>query len=238
MIKPEDLIKTVSKMFYPQRCVCCGKIIKDDLLCDDCTNLERITVKVCGKCGLATIACDCKKNAFHFDGMVGVFYNTGKAQKIVYRFKNLADTDTADFLAQNIAERIKDRLPELKFDGVCAIPLRNKKKLKRGYNQSDLIAKRVAKLLGADYYKSGLSKIKNGAVQHKLKYEDRFLNVRGMYKANMRFDGKKILLIDDIRTSGATFDECARVLKRAGASCVIAASALITQNYIEKAYKN
>lgn len=237
MIKLKGLLNAILRLFYPQRCICCGKITNDRFLCDDC-KLERITVKVCDRCGLTAAACDCKRNAFHFDGMAGVFYNTGKAQEIVYKFKNMADTDTADFIAQNIVERIRDRFPELKFDGVCVIPMRNMKKLKRGYNQADLIAKRVAKLLRVDYFKNGLSRIKQGAIQHKLKYEQRFFNVRGLYKANMRFDGKKILLVDDIRTSGATFDECARVLKRAGASCVIAASALVTQNYIEKAYKN
>lgn len=238
MITFNDLIKTISHLFYPKRCVGCGKIIKTGFLCENCQGIERVTVKVCDRCGLAAVACDCKKNAFHFDGMTGVFYNAGLAQEIVYRFKNLASTETADFLADNIVRRVADRFPEIKFDGVCAIPMYTQKKIKRGYNQADLIAKRVAKFLGVDYYKNALSRINKGAVQHKLKYEERFYNVRGKYKANIRLDGKKILLIDDIRTSGATFDECARLLKRAGASCVIAASALVTQNYIEKAYKN
>ncbi len=239
MIKFKSFVQKLSRVFYPKRCVYCGKLINDGMLCKDCDNIERITVKVCDKCGLIKQLCDCKRNAFHFDGMVGVFYNTGKAQEIVYKFKNLADTDTADFIAVNIAKRIEDKLPEIKFGAVCAVPMRAFKKFKRGYNQSDLIAKRVAKILNVPYYPNALTKIKKGEVQHSLKYEGRFNNVRRMYKVNMRFDNMKVLIIDDIRTSGATFDECARIIKRAGANCVIAASALVyTQNYIEKAYKN
>lgn len=239
MITAKDIIKRISKTFYPPRCIYCGKITDGKALCDDCKKIERITVKTCDKCGLVKPLCDCKRNAFHFDGMVGVFYNTGKAKEIVYRFKNLADTDTADFIAQSMAIRIKDKFPEIKFDCVCAVPMRFFKILKRGYNQSDLIAKRVAKNLDVEYISDALYKVKKGYVQHNLKYEDRFINVRRMFKANMRFDGKTVLIIDDIRTSGATFDECARILKRAGAVRVIAASALVyTQNYIEKAYKN
>lgn len=239
MISIKLIINSILKIFYPQRCVHCGRITDGKPLCKECENIERITVKTCDKCGLVKSLCDCKRNAFHFDGMVGVFYNAGKAKKIVYRFKNLADTDTADFIAKYMAIRIKDKFPEIKFDCVCAVPMRFFKILKRGYNQSDLIAKRVAKILGVEYLPEALSKVKKGAVQHKLEYDQRFINVRRMFKANMRFDGKTVLIIDDIRTSGATFDECARVIKRAGAVRVIAASALVyTQNYIEKAYKN
>lgn len=226
------------RIVFPRVCLGCNKLIESGYLCEDCEKIEFITVRVCDKCGRTVTECDCKSNAFHFDGMTAPFYYTGVAQCVVNCQKFLGNRDATDYLADCMAKRFKERFFVEEFDGICAVPMTFSSKRKRGYNQAELLAKKISKRLGIPYCNGLIKKIKPGEVQHKLKYEQRFKNVRGKYKTVARDVPKNIILIDDIRTSGATLDECSRLLKLAGANKIVGLTAAIAQNYIEKRYKN
>ena len=237
-MKNESLMKTLFCTIFPPRCVACGCLTGGPYLCDKCAGIEKITIKVCDRCGLTENVCDCKRNAFHFDGVAAPLYNSGHARDAVYRMKFKGSAAAADYLAGQMAQRVREHFKDISFDAVCAVPMFWRGRLRRGYNQSELLACRIAKLLNARYCPRTLSKVCRNRVQHQLKYDERFANTSGVYKANHRLDGRAVLLVDDIRTSGATLNECARVLKRKGASSVIAAVAAVSQNYIEKTYRN
>ncbi len=99
------------------------------------------------------------------------------------------------------------------------MPLHRFKKWKRGYNQTELIAKYMAKKLDIPYMDT-LTKVRNTKTQSSLSAKHRETNVKNAFKCKCDIKGKRILLIDDIITTGLTINECSRILKRAGATRV------------------
>jgi ComF family protein len=106
------------------------------------------------------------------------------------------------------------------------VPIHKKRLKKRGYNQSSLIAKAVAKALKVKFINNLLYKIKNTVPQSSLSEKERKLNVRRAYivRNSQMIKDKIVLLIDDIYTTGATVEECSKELKEAGAKDVIVAT--------------
>ena len=100
----------------------------------------------------------------------------------------------------------------------------------RGFNKSDLFAKEISEILNIEYNANLLVKKSKTKTQHRIRnIEDRFANVRDGYKSVFDLKGKNILLVDDIKTTGASLDECARQLKFSGAENVYSVVALITR---------
>ena len=93
---------------------------------------------------------------------------------------------------------------------------------KRGYNQSELIARNIARSTGLELVADALTKVKNNIAQSTLNREDRQNNVRDVYgiKNIEKIKNKRVVLIDDIYTTGSTVNECSRILKNAGANKV------------------
>lgn len=109
-----------------------------------------------------------------------------------------------------------------KYDIIIAVPMSKKKIAQRGYNQSELIAKKLAKQYNILFLKQVLIKNKENKVQSSLSKKERFENVKNVYKVQneQKIKEKNILLFDDIYTTGATSLECVKALKQAGATKV------------------
>lgn len=107
-------------------------------------------------------------------------------------------------------------------DIILPVPIHKKRFMKRGYNQSDLIAKYLAKKLNIKYCNKALIKVKNNLPQSTLNKESRKNNVLGMYNVinSQKIQNKNILLVDDIYTTGCTLNECSKVLKHNGAKSI------------------
>ena len=105
-----------------------------------------------------------------------------------------------------------------KYDIIGAVPIHKKRKIERGYNQSELIAKELAKNIQGLEYKKILIKIKNNQRQSELKKEQRLENVKDVYEIQNKqiIQGKKIILFDDIYTTGSTVNECSKIMLQAG----------------------
>ena len=105
------------------------------------------------------------------------------------------------------------------YDIIIPVPVHWKRKLERGYNQTELIIKEISKLLKVDFSKNTLIKEKNIKPLSKMGAKDRKKNIKGVFsiKNNQRIFNKKVLLFDDIYTTGSTFKECEKILKEAGA---------------------
>lgn len=110
-----------------------------------------------------------------------------------------------------------------KYDIIGAVPIHKKRMLERGYNQSELIAKEIAKNIQGIEYKKLLKKTKNNQTQSELKKEERLENVKNVYEIQNKqiIQDKKIILFDDIYTTGSTVNECSKVLKENGAKEVL-----------------
>lgn len=199
-------------ILYPKRCAVCGKIIeKDASLCDECDKkLERVEEN-CSVCGSMKKHCECKRYVYRFSGLVASFYKAENSMKMIYRFKLHGKTDSLGFLADSVTDKINRYYKDIRFDIVTSVPMSKIKKFCKGFNHSELIAKAVAKRMGVEY-KNLLNKKPFCRSQHNLKREERFENVKDMFSSSNNVSYKKVLLIDDIKTTGATLNECTKQL--------------------------
>ena len=110
----------------------------------------------------------------------------------------------------------------LAFDAVCAVPLHPVRRRERGFNQAALLAARLARRLRLPWRRGGLVRARDTGTQTHLTARERLSNVKGAFEAggDRRWGGKRLLLVDDVMTTGATVSACAEALKRAGAASV------------------
>lgn len=229
-MKPESKISVLFDRllcaFFPRRCVYCGKlIVPERTVCEDCAaNLPRIAAPVCPYCGYAKADCTCKQKKLKFDAICAPFYYEKAIERAVHRFK----FEDKDFLArpfaQEIALAIHRDFAQQPFDVVTFIPFTKRQARSRAFNPSELLARETAKVLALPCVPL-LEKLFETETQHRLSQAARTGNVFGVYEVKdaAAVQGKRVLLIDDIKTTGATLSECAKVLKLAGASSVHAA---------------
>ena len=210
--------------FYPKRCGSCRTLTDNgNALCSDCANkLERVKCPICITCGNSLSDCECDTFIYHFDGIVAPFKNKGVAKEMVYNFKFDKDYSLVDEIVENMAKSIKESYSDINFEFITYVPK------KRGeFNQCKVLAKRLSNILNIPIKHTSLIKVKDNQVQHHLSLVQRFDNVRDTYRAVKMRKGQTVLLIDDIKTTGATLNECARELKFSGAEKVYSATALI-----------
>ncbi len=210
-------------------CSACGKELLSHIRGGLCPECEKTSVKlgtdICGKCGrvLANEAefCDtCIRNERAFVRARSCYVYEGAPKKFVYRLK----FGGRRYLAAFIAEAMVDRYLDCGFecDCVVAVPLSAKRKRKRGYNQAELIAEELSSRLKLPLIDGALVKTKENKSQAKLKRREREENVRGVYEVTSpeTFKGRRVLVVDDVMTTGATLGEVSRVLYKARARSV------------------
>jgi ComF family protein len=131
--------------------------------------------------------------------------------------------------AFHMAEMIRDRLRDSgmeAFDLIVPVPLHESRERERGFNQAFLLAEALGKMRGEPVCKDAIYMKKPTIDQTRLGRQGRFKNLKGSFNTRngINLNGKRILLIDDVLTTGATADDCARALKEAGAEAVVAAT--------------
>lgn len=218
---------------YPNRCPCCGELNVSDEPCNNCAeDLEncRIKGKVCRHCGLEKQYCRCREYHYLFEGTAAPYYNTGAAQNGVYMLKFRNAAFAAEYFGEQMAKSFKSAFSDVKIDFICIVPSSAKDLRQSRYDKVELLAKKCSKELKIPLKAKALKKIRDTEKQHNLSHDKRQANVKGAYKASKRFDGKTVLLIDDIKTTGYTLNECSKQLRLAGAEKVYCLTALMTLN--------
>lgn len=224
------MIKTIIAAFFPNVCASCKTIIdKDEFLCDYCFSMLEYPnfENVCSKCGCERQDCQCKDRKFYFDFLASPYYNVTVAQKAMYSFKFGRNISFADFFAQKMALAVKQSFFDMQFDCVTFVPMTQNSKRARGFNQSEILAEHIGEILAIPLERDLLYSRRKKRPQHKIPIEKRFANVKDVYKSAASIKGKTILLVDDIKTTGATLNECAKALKKAGATQVYCVTGLI-----------
>ncbi|HIS49725.1 MAG TPA: ComF family protein [Candidatus Gallacutalibacter pullistercoris] len=208
-------------MIFPSRCAICGKItIGGKRICGKCEeeNPPQSYFRRLDEEGNAPIFC------------VSPYVYSGEVRKAILAMKFYGRKERAAGFAEALARVLPPRWQT--DDVVCWAPISQERLRERGYDQSELVARRLARELGRPC-RPLLRKIKNNRVQHELHLEERRRNVQGVYAAEEnRVRGKRILLIDDIVTSGSTLRECANCLLAAGAievHCAAIADAFVKE---------
>lgn len=217
--------RVISELFFPSgiKCVICG----DDIpgydryaVCDRC-ELSHNT-KYCLRCGRAmknmADYCDyCQNHKYAFDFARAPFVYENEVVNLVHKLKY----GGGKYLAEVMAEFMADEYYESGFDAdiVTFVPMHEKKKHKRGYNQAEEIARALSGILELPLV-DVLDRVKLTDNLAKLGKAERAEAIDGAIALNpgVKVKRKKILLVDDVFTTGATSNECARVLKRAQSS--------------------
>ena len=200
----------------PPRCVGCGE--RDRWLCVDCrATLQPLPDDHCHQCaapGVATRFCaNCYRDPPPFEQLRVPFLHAGLARQILLDLKYRGHRHLAPLLA----DLLRPHLPA-GIDAIVPVPLHSSRLAERGYNQSELLARS----LGPPVASGVLVRTRPTPPQAGLNQAERLANVRGAFAAPSRLDGRRVLLVDDVCTTGATLSACARTLRRAGAERVLA----------------
>lgn len=224
-------------LILTNHCRYCNKLIeKGETLCKDCKeNLPRITGERCKFCGAGKDRCNCRKKRMNFDGITAPFYYEKEIQESLKLLKFNGKSHLAVQLAEDMAECICEDFNEINFDFITYVPFSRMQKLERSYNQSELLAEEIGKILKLPV-KNILFKLFESGTQHDMSTGRRKGNVHGIYdvKNNADVKGKTILLIDDIATTGETLSNCAIILKIRGAEKVYCAAVALTAKKAKK----
>lgn len=230
MMSAEDLGELLLTLIVTEKCRYCGKILPfGQKVCEDCKrDLSRIIGTKCRFCGAEKTRCICKKRRMKYDGLTSPFYYEGIARNAVLSLKFGEKEYLADTLARDMAECVLTDYKNIRFDYITYVPFGKGQRLERPYNQSLLLAERLSLYLDIPT-ENALIKIFDTEVQHKLSGIRRAGNVAGVYELSkgVSAKGKTILLVDDIKTTGATLNECSKVLKINGADTVLCVTAAL-----------
>ena len=223
------LVSWVSNLLYPQRCMLCRCF------------LSKGETDICHRClcdapvypfGRLTPDKQGKNNIHFLDSFTAVWYYEGDVRKSILRYKFRRGV----FLAPKFARMLAERLTQQEMahpDVLTWVPVSRARRFQRGYDQCELLAKQLGKTLGVPVV-STLRKVRNAPPQSGLDSAAmRKANILGAFalKKDIDLNGKIVLLIDDIFTTGSTMNECARVLLTSGAAQVHGATVAVTRNH-------
>lgn len=210
--------KRILNLLFPPKCVLCQKV------------LETGETDLCHKCRTDSPECaGVHKNFYFLDSWIAIWYYKGYIRKSILRFKFYGARHYASVYGRLLAMRILQEYTE-EFDVLTWVPVSKLRRLTRGYDQAQLLAEAVGQELGLTPV-STLCKVRHNRAQSGITGQaKRRANVLGAYKAvcPQQLHGKRVLILDDVITTGATAGECARVLLTAGAKevhcgCIAAA---------------
>jgi competence protein ComFC len=225
MLMANSYVSALADLFFPQHCVGCERRARD-LLCRACFEaLPEIGRPTCARCGMPTafetFVCDeCKGVDFGFESARAPLRYEGVGKEIVHALKYRGYTQVVEKLAAPLMLGVIEG--EARFDAVVPVPLHRSRLRLRGFNQAELLARALSRKMNAPVSDT-LQVVRRTRDQVELTAAERRANVAGAYTARNRVRGR-VLLIDDVFTTGATMSACAETLLRAGAQEVHALS--------------
>lgn len=193
--------------------------LKDELL--DIIYPPKDNCIICGDefSGICPLCVGKIKKVKETDGILAYGYYSGVLKQLILEFKYKKNFVAGMILVEFLLDLIKGN--DISIDGIVFIPSSKKALKQRGFNQCEYLANELSKKIKVDLYKD-IVKIKNTKEQKLLSKEDRFKNISGAFdlKVNNNIKNKKLLLIDDVVTTGATVYECEKMLKENGATSI------------------
>lgn len=209
------LWKEIVEFIFPKCCIICGKLGKD-IWCKECKNkfLAQAVYKVENKI----------KKEFYFNKHIYIFLYQSKIRNLILDYKFHDKSYLHEIFAKIIIKNEKICGILKKYDIMISVPIHKKRKKERGYNQSELIASKVANFIkNIQYEDNVVIKMKNTLPQSLLTKEQRKQNVQNVYKLinKEKIENKKIVLFDDVYTTGSTINEISKILKENGAKDIL-----------------
>lgn len=219
-------MQVVLQLVYPRRCPICDGIVPNpgEYICEKCAKIPVLVREPwCMKCGKPleseeALCEDCKNRPHEF--IRGrILFDYESVAKSIYRFKYGDRPEYGEYFGRCIADELSDFILRVKPDALVPVPLHRKRLSKRGYNQSEILAKVVSKYTHIPVLKGLVKRRKNTIPMKLLAPGERQNNIKNAFivKGNS-VKLKTIIIIDDIYTTGATIDEIGRSFKDAGST--------------------
>jgi ComF family protein len=207
-------------ILFPPRCVVCRH--SSTWLCATCiAQFQKILPPFCERCGrpLNTASCPyCAKSPPRIEGTRAVAFFDGALREAIHAFKYLHRVELADYFSAMLTDYLLTF--RLSVDTIIAVPLHPERERARGYNQAALLAHAVGARTHLPVWNDALTRTRATRSQTELNAEERRANVRDAFAATPRVRGARVLLIDDVCTTGATMDACGAALYAQGAQAV------------------
>jgi ComF family protein len=224
-------------LLYPTVCAGCGTDIEpSQRICSECeSRLARIVPPFCAKCsepfsGAISNPFDCAncgRRKLYFDAAISALRSRGLVRKIILDFKYGHHTHLRHVVAEWLFEALNDeRIRNRQFDVIVPVPLHPARQRERGFNQAGVLAELLSHRMAVET-RTLLRRVRYTTTQTAFDRIERMQNLRGAFRLRRTADVQqlRVLLVDDVLTTGSTLSECARVLKKAGAKCVCAITA-------------
>ncbi|MBI1175515.1 MAG: ComF family protein [Sideroxydans sp.] len=207
----------LEQLLPAQPCLLCGAYSRHRGWCAACdAGLPYLDSAHCPVCALPTpngaICGRCLQHPPRFSHTVAAFTYAFPLDKLVHALKYGEQLALAESLAERLVQRIEQR-PEC----ILPMPLHPARLRERGFNQSQELARRIARKLDVPLLADSVHRIRDTTPQSALPWKQRKRNMRNAFSCSENLDGLHIGIVDDVMTSGATLDELARILRRAGA---------------------
>lgn len=213
------MLEKVFDVFFPRniKCVACNKELFNNKsgLCKSCLNkvgiISGCTCMYCGKPieDEVAICISCEKKRFFFKRGYSILSYNDFNKKLILQYKYHRKTYLAYYFAKMIFYQLRDQLRDVAY--VTYVPLHKTKLKKRGFNQSEILANYLAGFLKIKTYKI-LNKVKPTKSLKNLNKYQREVEIRGSFEIAKEVAAHKILLVDDVFTTGATLNECSKVI--------------------------
>ena len=214
---------------FAQDCILCGASSDDTIVCQGCAaDLPRLPAEVCPRCAQPTphgeICGHCLAHPPAFDAAHAVYRYDFPLDKLIQSFKYAHRLALAPYFGSQLAALAAslDVSPgaERPVDVIVPLPLHAERLRQRGFNQALEVARPVGRALRRPIDTTTCRRTRDTAAQAELAWRERIANVRNAFSCSADYGGRHVMLIDDVMTTGASLDECARTLKLHGASRV------------------
>jgi ComF family protein len=228
----------VVSVFFPSGCRICERLLTSASrvpLCEEClASFERVPDIICEVCGrplpglaqkdgeqLLCPACQDRMYAFDRARSFAVYQDAVVPAILLLKFEQIEPLGA--WFAERLAEMVGAERDGLAADVVVPVPLHRERERERGYNQAALLSKPLARRLRLPHKAALLMRIRARPDKQVLSLEERWESVRGAFatRPGIQVDNLRVLLVDDVLTTGATLDSCSRALREAGAKSVI-----------------
>jgi ComF family protein len=235
----------LQRVIYPPACLGCDADLDEfrDGFCSRCLNeMIRVASPACLRCAASVgpyvdtrQGClECRRRRLQFDTALRLGLYDGRLRQVCLSFKAVTNEMLGPALARLFLKHQAHTLRSSGASMVVAVPLHFLRRLTRGFNQAETLARYLAHELQLPHRSRILKRIRKTLPQSELKRDDRLTNVHGAFRARRVADlrGATVLLVDDILTTGATCSEAARALKSAGAARVVVAVVARSQEHV------
>lgn len=233
-----SLSGALTSVLFPAGCRLCDELLADARrlpLCDNClVSFPKVLPGSCDLCGRpetfnpefpqALPNCrDCQERRFAFQIARSYGLYEGALARAILLLKYKRIEPLGAWFAERLAEVVRNEAERMEADVIVPVPLHRQRARERGFNQVDTFGRPLAKRLRLPYRSVLLMRSRPRPEKHLLRHDERWETVRGAFamREGGRVDNLRILLLDDVMTTGATLDACSRALREAGAKSVL-----------------